>query len=340
MEKRFKGGLVLGKFMPPHNGHLHLINSAAEKCEIVYVMICSLKSEPINGILRYNWLKTLYDGQDNIKIIHCQDENPQKPDECESTDIFYIDYWIKSVYSRIKHRSIDVVFTSEEYGDEFAYYLGVEHVLVDIDRTTFPVSGTKVRENPFTNWNFIPDVVKPYFTKRIVIMGPESTGKSTLIKRLADHYSVDYIEEYGRKYTETIKKGKDLEVEDFFKIATEHNENILENHTNSLNKLLFVDTEAITTKLFGEMYIDGYKDDRIDEIIQFQWFDLYLLMDVDVPWINDGTRDFPNENDRKKHFNMIKSELDRLNKKYVIITGDYDQRFELSKKEVENLGYL
>jgi len=313
MEKRFKSGLVLGKFMPLHNGHLHLINSAAEQCEKVFVMICSLKSEPIHGKMRWSWLQMIFQGHNNIEIIHCEDENPQHPEEASSTDSFYNDFWVPSVYERIDE--LDVVFTSESYGDEFAKYLGVEHVLVDIDRKTFPISGTNIRKNPPENWVFIPEVVMPYFTKRIVIVGPESTGKSTLVEKLAHEYGVSYLPEYGRTYTETITPSKELVIEDFYQIAETHNDMLLEKHINNRRPWLFVDTDAITTKLFGQMYLDGYEDNRVDEIIKHQWFDLTLLMDIDVEWVNDGTRDFPN--DRKKHFDMIKNELDKHGRKYV-----------------------
>jgi len=336
MEKKFERGLVLGKFMPPHNGHLFLINTAIEQCEKVFVMICSLKREPINGLLRANWLRMIYDKQTNVEIIHVTDENPQNPEECTSVDEFYNDFWVPTVFNRVTR--VDAIFTSEEYGDEFAKYLGVQHVLVDINRETYQVSGTKIRNNPDLFWYFIPDDVKPYYTKRIAVVGPESTGKSTLVEQLAHDMGTSYISEYGREYVEKVKKGTDLQVDDFFHIAETHNELLLEKHLVVCRPWLIVDTEAITTKLFGQLYIKDYKDTRIDDIIEHQWFDLYLLMDIDVPWVDDGTRDFPN--DRQKHFNMIKAELDRLNKKYVIIKGNYDERLLSSKKEIEKLGYL
>jgi HTH-type transcriptional repressor of NAD biosynthesis genes len=336
MEKRFKKGLVLGKFMPPHNGHLHLINTAAVCCDKLFVMIGSLKNEPINGILRYNWLKNIYEDNKNIEIIHVTDENPQKPEECDSLDTFYNDFWVPTVKSRVS--DLDVIFTSESYGDEFAQYLGIEHVLVDIDRKVVPVSGTMVRNDPFKHWLHVPDVVKPYYTKRIAILGPESTGKTTLTKLLSKYYNVDCVLEYGRTYTETIKESKKLEKEDFLTIAKVHNDDILEAHVDTTKTCLFIDTDAVTTKLFGKLYIEGYEDERVDEIIRYQWFDLTLLMDVDVDWVDDGNRDFPN--DRQRHFNMIKDELDRLGRKYVIINGNYSERFDKAKKEVDKLGYL
>lgn len=343
MEKKFKRGLVLGKFMPPHNGHLHLINSAAEQCEKVFVMICSMPDEPINGYLRYNWLKFIYDEHKNIEIIHVHKKLPQHPTEmvglCKAgseINCFYEWFWVPIVDDNVKN--LDVLFTSEKYGDEFARYLGIPHVLVDINRETYQVSGTKIRNNPAEYWKFIPDEVKPYFTKRIAVMGPESTGKSTLVSMLAHDLGTSYITEYGREYVEKHVKGTDLQVDDFFHIAETHNDRLLEKHISVRRPWLIADTEAITTKLFGQMYIKDYKDDRIDEIIKYQWFDLYLLMDIDIPWVNDGTRDFPN--DRQRHFNMIKDELDRLGRNYVIIKGDYDERLSSAKKEIEKLGYL
>lgn len=337
MEKKFKNGLVLGKFMPPHKGHLHLINTALEQCENVFVLICSLESEPIKGVLRYNWLKMIYADVKNIKIIHVTDELPQHPDECASKYDFYIKNWCPVV---IKHAPIlDVVFTSEEYGDEFAEYLCVEHVLVDIDRVLYHTSGTKVRSNPIQEWDYIPDIVKEYYTKRIAIMGPESTGKSILTRMLAEVFETLYVKEHGRTYIETVKPSLQLEKEDFYNIALMHDEQLLNAHIECLRPWIFSDTEAITTKLFGEMYLgDDFKEERIDEIIKYQWFDLYILLDIDVPWIDDGTRDFPHPLDRRRHFNKIKNELDRLGRKYVVINGgDYNERFEKAREIINSL---
>ena len=336
MEKRFNKGLVLGKFMPAHNGHLHLINTAAVCCDKLIVMCCSLKSDPINGLFRYGWLKMIFEDNQNVEIIHVQDENPQKPEECDTTDTFYNDFWVPTVKNRVN--DLEVIFTSESYGDEFAKYLGIEHVLVDIDRKVHPISGTMVRDNPFKHWDYIPDIVKPYFTKRIVVMGPESTGKSTLVQMLAEHYGTQYQEEYGRTYVNEVKPAKSLDKEDFINIALKHNDMMLEKHAFCTDKHLFIDTEAITTKLFGQLYLKDYEDTRIDEIIKYQWFDLILLMDIDIPWVDDNTRDFPNH--RATHFTMIEIELHKLGRKCVIISGDFKERFEKAKKEVDKLGYL
>jgi HTH-type transcriptional repressor of NAD biosynthesis genes len=335
MQKEFKNGLCLMKAYPPHLGHIFLIDTAHSQCETVHVMVCSLKNELIDGKLRYGWLRDYYKNNPNINVIHCEDENPQHPSECTSVDEFYNSYWCPSVYQHID--KLDAVFTSEDYGDEFASYLNVKHVLVDKERKHYPVSGTAVRHNPFNVWNFIPKDVKKYFMKKIAVMGPESVGKSTMVKLLSEHYNVPYIDEFGRSYVE-LTGTDDLRAFDFESIAHHHNRRI--NNLISLTpKVVLVDTEAITTKVFGKMYVDGLKSDFIDGVIKNQIFDLYLVFNCDVPWIDDGTRDFPEG--RNEHLSAIIAEIEALGRNYVVIDGkDYNERFNKCIEEIDNLGYL
>ena len=332
MEKKYESGMVLGKFMPPHNGHLFLIDTAITECEVVHVFVCSLKKEPIPGILRYKWLTKIYEEFDSVNVIWVTDENPQDPGEFGWIDGFY-DIWVKSVRSRVK--DLDVIFTSEEYGDEFAKRLGIEHVLVDLPRETIPISATAIRRNPIAQWSHIPRVVRPHFKIKVAVLGPESTGKSTLIKKLAEHYGGDYVEEYGRDYTGKVP-GVGLTEEDFESIANEQHLLIKDVVDNGESPYVFVDTEALTTFLFGKMYLgDTFNSGFISKKFREQEFDMYLLCDVDVPWINDGTRDFPKQ--RWAHFESIEFSLFMLNQPYEIIHGDYDERFNSSVKVIDEL---
>lgn len=330
--KRFENGLVLGKFYPFSLGHKYLMDTAISQCSTVFIMICSLQSEIISGEIRYNWIKETYKDNHNVRVIWCDEELPQHTDECKSIDDFYNKYWCPAVYSRIN--KLDVIFTSENYGDEFAEYLGIKHELVDLDRKTVPISGTIIRENVSLNWNYLPKIVQNYFMKKILIVGTESTGKSTLTKLLAEHYKCEYVEEYGRTYDETIKPAKTWTVNDYEIVAQTHYKNI----ENKLDKLLIIDTDAITTKLFGEMYIDNFSSEIIEEIINKQQFDLILFLNTDVQWVNDGTRDF--EDRRLEHFNKIKNELSSRNLNYKIISGsDYGDRLQQSISYIDNLIY-
>jgi len=332
--KKFKRGMVLGKFMPLHNGHIYLINTAIKHSEHVDIFMCSLESDPIPGFLRHQWMKEVFGKIPNVTIHWVRDENPQSPEEYGDFRGFY-DIWINTVYSRTS--DLDGIFTSEDYGDEFAHELGIEHHLVDIDRVKHPISGTKVRNNAIENWDLIPNMVRRYYKKTFVVMGPESTGKSTLTKQLAEHYDGDLVEEYGREFTDE-NPAKEMSEKDFETIAIEHNIRIENMLDNGVKPYLFVDTEAITTYSFGKLYLgDKFSSDIIAEIAYNQEFDLTLLCNIDVPWIDDGTRDFPNK--REWHFNAYKEILEdeEYPSNYVIINGDYDVRFEQAKDEIDKL---
>lgn len=319
MEKKFKNSLVFGKFYPPHKGHLYLMDTAIEQSEFTNILVCSLESETIDGYLRYTWIRDIYANYPNIRVIHCNDDLPQYPEE--HPDFWAI--WYDVVYSRIDN--LDVLFTSEDYGKPFSKVLGIQHVLVDKERTTIPVSGTAIRNNPIENWEYIPDRVKPYFIKKIVIMGAESTGKTTLVKRLAEHYNTIYVEEFGRTYTENLDSIYDLSRNEFDHIAIQHSVSI-DDSVKHANKFIFVDTEAITTKKFAKVYTgEDFESESMEYIINEFPFDLTILLNNDVPYVNDGLR-LP-EDVRDGFTEYYKNELEKYGIPYHFIGGTFDERF-------------
>lgn len=330
---KYKNSLVLGKFYPPHNGHLYLIDTALENSETVHVLVSHNPKQSIPGKVRVKALREIYKDNSNV-IIHSGDDRgmPQYDYECKTLDEFY-SYWVPFVHQFVDN--LDVVFTSEDYGDDFARYLGIEHYLVDKERIKFPVSGTKVRTNPFDNWEFIPKEIRPYFVKRIVIMGPESVGKSTLTERLANHFNTNFVEEWGRVIFE--RNGNYVGLEDFIPISNGRQsiENIQIKHSN---KLIFCDTEDITTYLFSKMYCpDDYQDIEpqfLEILNKKEKYDLYILLKPDCDAIQDGTRQFLDE--RMKHYDEIKIELENRNCNFIEIGGDWDNRFNESVKIIKS----
>jgi len=324
-KKKYKKGFVLGKFLPPHKGHQFLIDSALKQVEELTILVCTIKKEPIEGTLRYKWMKELYP-QANVK--HVTDEVPSYPHE-------HSDFW--SIWTQLLKREIDndteVFLSSEDYGFEVAEKLNIKHILIDKARQAVPISATVIRNDPFTNWSNIPDVVRPYFVKRIVLTGPESTGKTTMAKMLAEHYKTEWVEEFGREYF--VSKNGKLELPDIAEIAKGQIRNE-DRALRSANKLLFCDTDLIVTQVWSEIYFKECPAE-VFELNANRTYDLYLLMDIDIPWEDDGTREFPNL--RQLHFDRLKEELENRNLNYVIISGDYSQRITKSIAYVNQMLY-
>ena len=312
-----KVGFVFGKFMPPHLGHLHLINEAKKQVDHLYVLICSIPSEPIKGYLRYSWLQNIYLAESNITIVHVQDENPQFPEDHEN----FWEIWKNTFIMHIP-QTINYLFTSELYGEKMAEVMGINHIMIDLNRKNIPISASKIRASPYEHWEFIPKEVKPFYAKKIVLTGSESTGKSTISNQLAKHYQTNFVEEYARKLFE--KNSGNLTYEDINTIVSGQ---LFEEELAAqvCNKILFCDTDAIATIVWSEIYFNKCPQWIIDLTYQ-QDYTLHILMDIDIPWVEDNTREFPHL--RKIHFNKIKAELDRRNLPYYIIKGDQDERLQ------------
>ena len=164
--------------------------------------------------------------------------------------------------------------------------------------------------------------------KRIVICGPESTGKSTMTENLSVHFNTNYVDEFAREF---LQKKWDIvnEVctnEDLIKIARGQIE--LENtKIKSANKLIFCDTNISTTLAWSKTHFDGFCDPWLLSQSKLLKYDYYLLLNTDIAWIKDDLRDSPN--DREKMFLAHKFELDILNVNYDIIEGsNFDKRLK------------
>lgn len=159
-------------------------------------------------------------------------------------------------------------------------------------------------------------------TVKIAIVGPESTGKSTIARQLAAHMESLCVPEYARYYCKNLNKNYTLqdEVNMFYgQIALE--EAILH---SSRNNLVFCDTTILTVKIWSD-HLFGTTPKEVTDEISDRPYDLYLLMDIDLPWIDDPLRDFPNE---REHFMQIWiQELHALEANYTIISGQGGERF-------------
>ncbi|UCD61260.1 MAG: ATP-binding protein [Flavobacteriaceae bacterium] len=177
---------------------------------------------------------------------------------------------------------------------------------------------------------------KPANVIKVVLFGPESTGKTTLAQELADHYKTEWVPEYAREYLQVKwdKEEKTCEPQDLIPIA--EGQIRLENYlTKKANKLLICDTDLLETKVYSEAYYLGYCDPVLEKYALQNIYDLYLLTSIDIPWEKDDLRDKPNQ--RERMFLYFKETLEKYNKNFVILSGDNKKRFKRAIKSIDKL---
>lgn len=280
-------GLIIGKFYPPHVGHHYLIDSARDQCDELMVLVLWSRVETIAAASRAKWLQAEHR---DIQVFMAQDEHP-------------IDYsdegWRKHVTvmedTLLLHGfRPDILFSSESYGPELAERLNIpEHRYIDLDRESYPISGTLVRQDITTHWDFLSATVKAAMCKRVVICGAESTGTTTLAKQLAEHYNTACVPEYGRHFDWAVGKNHIWTPDDFDLIAKEQHrlENIMAQRTH--NGILICDTDEFATAMFSEVYLtdNRHTSFRIAVEASKTLADLYIITDDQgVPFEDDGTR--------------------------------------------------
>jgi NadR type nicotinamide-nucleotide adenylyltransferase len=308
-----RNGFLLGKFMPFHKGHQYLIETTRQQCDHLTVLVCSVKSEPIPGWLRYAWVKNTFP---DLDVRHVTDENPQTPEEHR----FFWDIWCDTI-RRNTPPGLDVVFSSEAYGFTLAEKLGIRHVPVDPEHRTVPISATMIRQDPERYWTFLPPEVRPYYIRRVVLLGPESCGKSYLAAYLAKHFNTVFVEEFGRTYTE--QTDRPLTPLDFAQIAG--GQLYLEDEmAKKADRVLFCDTDLLITRIWSEVYFNGACQPWIFGADHQRRYDLYLLLAPDIPWYGDGTRTY--QHTRDWQFERLRQELESRNLPYEVIRGSFEAR--------------
>lgn len=168
--------------------------------------------------------------------------------------------------------------------------------------------------------------------KRIALIGPESTGKSTLAEQLAEHYRTVWVPEHSREYITALDR--DYTLDDIVIIAQQ--QAIAESElAEKANDYLFADTELILAKVWCEDVFDECPY-WIKENISRQSYHLYLLTSPDLPWEPDGVRE--NGSRREYFFGLYKKHLDELKQDYAVITGTGDDRLRNAIRAIEAKG--
>lgn len=177
--------------------------------------------------------------------------------------------------------------------------------------------------------------------KKIVVIGPESTGKSTLCQKLAAHYNTLWVPEYAREYLE--KNGTEYNYDDLLTIA-KGQINLEEKITNDFtihdsritihHSPLFIDTDMYVMKVWAEFVFNKCHNWILNRIAERKYH-LYLLCNIDLPWIEDSLREYPDQKIREKLYHFYKDIMVNQSTPWCNISGNYEERFEKAVQFIE-----
>ena len=177
--------------------------------------------------------------------------------------------------------------------------------------------------------------------KKIVVIGPESTGKSTLCEQLAAHYKTDWVREYAREYL--LTNGKEYTYDSLLDIAkgqVEKEELTVDSwqlRAGEEQLPIFIDTDMYVMKVWSEFVFQKCNNWILNRIVERK-YDLYLLCNIDLPWVKDELREYPDLVSREKLYHYYKESMIEQNVPWVGISGSYEERLQKAISAVDALG--
>jgi HTH-type transcriptional regulator, transcriptional repressor of NAD biosynthesis genes len=319
--RRYELGVAIGKFFPPHRGHKHLIDVASRHVKRLVVIVCAKPADTIPGDLRASWIREIHPQVEVIRIDDIYD-----PDDSA--------VWAANT-TRWLGRAPDVAFTSEDYGASWARLMGAAHVMVDRERTTIPCRGVEIRGRPLDNLRFLEPCVRAFLVPRVVILGAESTGTTTLAEALANRYGTPCVPEYGRDYCQMLDDlfTHQWRTKEFMAIALEQNRRE-DRAARTAEPVLICDTDSFATGIWHERYI-GQRAPEVEELSRGRPYAHTFLTDLDIPFVQDGLRD--GESIRTSMHDLFITRLRKAGRPFTVVRGSHASRVEAAVAVIDQI---
>jgi HTH-type transcriptional repressor of NAD biosynthesis genes len=293
MQMDYDTALVVGKFCPLHKGHEYLINAAAAAAERVVILSYTSRDLGFPAAVRDQWLTQLYGARSlsrkNKYVIIVLDDCHGVPDD-DAPDIEHREF----CYRFLNERNLipDVVFSSELYGDGFADHLAkrsgkpVAHVCLDVRRDVVPISATMLRKNKDFWPVYTSSVVRADMPRghRILFIGGESSGKTTICRRVSELTGHPWVHEYGRELYEA--QGNHVDLQDMVKIGREQIRR--EDEAASFEEYVFCDTSPLVTRFYSEKWFNECDGDL--RLMSQREYDKVYFCNRDFDFVDDGAR--------------------------------------------------
>ena len=339
--------LILGKFYPPHIGHLALIKFALSKYDFATVLIYGSPFDSFSVSDRAESIRQSISDlgieQSRIQLHAGYDITPFDLDDLRVWDSH--SYIFKT--SLNKFGPVDALVSSEPYGKELARRLDIKSDEFDVNRVVNPIRATEWRLDPIKHWHNLASGTQKKLTTRVVFLGAESTGTSTTalevakaLKQRGGAWSfTNLVLEYGREVTLQKQSGQSTggisvnwQHEDFVTIAKRQSE-LQEQAVDGASPVVICDTDSFATTVWQKRYLGQETSLDVDFA---RTGDLYLLTDhMGVPFVQDGTRD--GEHIREEMTSWFASALEEAGRPWAFLTGLIDERVDLAIKTIDKI---
>lgn len=340
--------------MPFHNGHKALIGHAIGLSQHVDVLLVA--NNMIDIVPAHVRALSIYEAFPGAQIrVHIVDDiYTDDAQEISSA------YWAEYTKYTLGYTP-SVVVASENYGQTWADAMGCDFVMFDLARQQHPISGTLCRNNAYEHTDQIPAETKRYMLPRIVVLGAESTGTTTLANALGEHYNTPVVPEVGRLLDEDAVdngtyEGDSAWDENRFWLTSRAQDALEERLAREANGVLVCDTDSFATAVWWDYYqkkAGKFSEDaklllwkstqaklyRAGQA-QADKHALYILTDDDIPFVQDerGTR--TGEDLRKWHTKRFKFALDNylpLGVGYIVVSGSREERFSQATEAIDKV---
>ncbi|MBO5087648.1 MAG: multifunctional transcriptional regulator/nicotinamide-nucleotide adenylyltransferase/ribosylnicotinamide kinase NadR [Lachnospiraceae bacterium] len=333
----FEVGMYGGSFNPLHMGHVRCMVKAATRCNELNIVISQgIARDEVDLTVKYRWIYMMTKHLPNVRIHILEDS-------CESKEAYGKELW-KTDAEKVKEmigKKIDVVFCGDDYkeGDNFYKMCYPESEIIYFERDN--ISSTLIRSNPYKYWDMLPECVRPYYVKKVMLIGGESVGKSTMTIQLARYYNTTFIDEAGRDISMRSGTDKMMMMDDYTDILLTHKMNERK-AIEGANKVLFIDTDCLITQFYLEFlneHTKGKKEHDVlaDAIAGINRYDLVIFLEPDVEFVQDGTRNEAIREQREHYSKRIKEIYDAHGIQYQSVSGDYSTRLEQVIQLVDKL---
>lgn len=345
-----KVAVVFGTFAPLHQGHIDLIQRAKRQCDRVRVIVSGYKDDRGEEVglplqKRFRYIREGF-SNDELTQIYKLDETdlPRYPLGWEP--------WLKTALETIQYhaeREELIFFVGEKAYQEELEARGFE---ARLQERQFGISGTLIRENPSKYWKYIAQPFRRQFTKKVLIMGSASNGKTTLAKDLARFYDAPVSLEYAREYQiRNNVRDDELTPKDYYYLLLGQYDQTSKLIDSSANRgLVIADTNSLVTKGYYDYYmeVEGQETGMTDtfdnlfvSILAKEKWDLILFVQPIGSYVNDGFRDMTMADDEIR--NSFSNHLDHLRHQYLAdiptayLGQDYLGNYEEAKRVIDTI---